>query len=273
MNDKARERHDVVLEFGLLIQPIIALAEDAGEVTPHDLRIACAKVHGGDAEWRKTVRKLATFAPDIFLNPEFQNLSHCAERFLRDFSAGTIDASTKETSDRIKDLCRKRIKHANDDLYNCLNAIPIEWKSEIFEANTPFTSYLKIKDAISCARGRIYYFDRYLKPQFYEMYLRDIDRNIVLRVVTTVGNANYGVEAVKSVSELVRIEFADYQLLKVDPKSMHDRNLVIDSVVYSLGPGLDQAGTAPTNFTTVSDAVSAVRTLEAVIAAGENIHV
>ncbi len=268
MNDKARQRNDLILELGLLVQPIDKLAKAIQIPTANDYRIACAKVQAGDAKWRESAKKLSTFAPDIFLQGEFQNLSHAVERFLRKFKQRLSSVTQNSASLDIRGMCAMEIENLKEDVYSCLSSIPIEWESEIFAANTPFTAYLKVKDAIESATYRIHYFDRYLKPQFFDMFLRDSNLNLEIRLITTAS----GVNAVSAVSELAKVEFGDYKLIQVAPIEMHDRNLIIDSNVFSLGPGVDRAGVALTNFSVSENSTDAQSEFERVISAGTIIH-
>jgi hypothetical protein len=272
MNEKARQRNDLILELGLLVQPIAELAEAENPPFANDYRIACAKIQNGDAKWRESARRLSTFAPDIFLQAEFQNLSHAVERFLQKFKQRL--SSVSQNSDRldIRAMCATEIDNLKEDDYSCLSTIPIEWESEIFSANTPFTAYLKIKEAIASTTSRVYYFDRYLKPQFFEMFLRDSNRSLKIRLITTEGNNSYGINAVRAVSELARVEFDDYKLIQVVPNDMHDRNLIVDSNVFSLGPGVDRAGIALTNFSVSENSTEAQAELEKLLDSGTIIH-
>lgn len=272
MNEKARQRNDLILELGLLVQPIAELAKAEQPPIANDYRIACAKVQAGDAKWRESAKKLSTFAPDIFLQAEFQNLSHAVERFLQKFNQRLSSVSQNSDHLDIRGMCEMEIENLKKDVYSCLTAIPIEWESEIFAANTPFTAYLKIKDAISSAVSRIHYFDRYLKPQFFDMFLRDSIRTLEIRLITTAGDNSYGINAIRPISDLARVEFGDYKLIQVNPNDMHDRNLIIDSNVFSLGPGVDRAGIALTNFSVSENSTEAQAELERLLISGTTIH-
>ena len=61
-------------------------------------------------------------------------------------------------------------------------------------------------------------------------------------------NQNYGVGAVSPVSILAAQEFTSFQLIQVNPSDLHDRNLRIDDQIFTLGPSVDRAGMALTNF-------------------------
>jgi len=248
MNNKARESNDLILELGILIQPIVDLVRANELASVQEFRIASAKVHAGDGMWRGSAKTLCSFAPDVFMKTQFQKLSHVVENFLRNVDTMISEAANSNDLKQLQFACAKEVDRMHDDFYQCLYEIPIKWEPEIFAANTPFTAYLKIKDAISTASSRMHYFDRYLGPKFFDLFLRDIDRNIELRLVTTGGNGKYGTSGVWAISVLATKEFLDYKLIEVPPDVFHDRNLIVDTNVFSLGPGTDRAGFALTNF-------------------------
>lgn len=135
----------------------------------------------------------------------------------------------------------------------------------MFEANTPFTSYLRIKESIVSVKHRLHYFDRYLKPDFFTLFLASVGNTVSIRLVTTAGNTRYGVAAV---SNLARQQFVDYQLIEVASTDLHDRNLRVDDQIFSLGPGVDRAGMALTNFGPSDSSAQAHNEFDRIIAGG-----
>ena len=73
-NKKAQQREQLVLEFGILIQPFVELV--GLETAPHiyKYRIAGAKVHAGDHEWRQTAKEYCTFADDVIMSSELNKI-------------------------------------------------------------------------------------------------------------------------------------------------------------------------------------------------------
>jgi len=132
----------------------------------------------------------------------------------------------------------------------------------------PFTSYLRIKESLAVINSRLDYFDRYLKPEFFELFLATVDPNVAIRLVTTKGNITYGVAAVRAVANLARQQFKDFQLVEVSPAILHDRNLRVDDHVFSLGPGVDRAAMALTNFGPADGSKVAHDELDRIIASG-----
>jgi hypothetical protein len=260
------------MELGILIHPMKELVASQGLPDIAQYRIASAKIQAGDTSWRQTARNLATFADDLFMNTEFQRLSHVVEVFLRGVSGRISAADTSGDLETLKLACAQELKELEKNFYSSLATIPIDWEPEIFAANTPFTAYLKIKEVISSANSRIHYFDRYLKANFFELFLKDTSRSLEIRLATTQGGTNYGVRCVSAVSELARVEFTDYKLIEVTPQSVHDRNLRIDNKIFTLGPSIDQAGVALTNFGPTDSSVEAHEKLDAILTAGNVVH-
>jgi len=272
MNDKARQRHEVALEFGILVQPIVDLVGRDASPSISTYRVACAKVHAGDAPWRQSVKNLMTYGPDVFLNTEFQKTSHVVERFLREINTQIERATKSNDIAELQSACANEVSKLKEDFLKCLAEIPVDWEPEIFPANTPFTAHLKIKDAVSSTTRRLHYFDRYLRPEFFDLFLRDLPRTIELRLITTHGNGMYGTTGVSAVSDIARREFRDYQLIEVNPTDLHDRNVIVDDAVFSLGPGVDRAGLALTNFGPSDTSTSAQTEFARIIGSGVVVH-
>lgn len=271
-NQKAMQRDQLIMEFGILIQPFVELSESQDPPGIGLYRIASAKVQSGDASWRQTARSVCNFASDIFLSVEFQKLSHVNEVFLRGIAAHVNVAEQTQELNVLQENCKLALASLKEGFYKHLSAIPIEWEPEIFPANTPFTSYLKIKESMALVNERFHYFDRYLKPEFFETFLRSIDRSKEIRLVTTAGNSSYGANGVLAVSDMVRREFSNYRLIEVSHTEVHDRNLRVDDSVFTLGPGADRAGMCLSNFGPADSTNNALQHLDSIIRNGNVIH-
>lgn len=156
--------------------------------------------------------------------------------------------------------------------FELINRIPIDWEPIIFEANTPFTSYLRIRESIAIVNKRLHYFDRYLKEDFFHLFLNSLNNSVSVRLVTTSGNNNYGIKNIVHISNLARQQFSDYQLIEIDPKELHDRNLRVDDRIFTLGPGVDRAGMALTNFGPSDSSEAAHQVFDNIISKGHVVH-
>ncbi len=267
-NLKANEKSNLIYEFAILIQPLEELARSAQPPSENDCRIAIAKVQAGGAAWTQLVRQFTTFAPDIIFNTEYRAISRVPEQCMRALNGFINDPVHKNDSNLLKALIEREVINARHRFLEFIDKIPIEWEPVVFEANTPFTSYLRIKESFVSVKQRLHYFDRYLRPDFFTLFLASVDKTVSIRLVTTAGNAQYGVISVEAVSNLAQRQFTDYQLIEVSPDNLHDRNLRVDDQIFSLGQGVDRAGMALTNFGPSDSSAPAHNGFDQIIDAG-----
>lgn len=271
-NIKAHQRDCLILEFGILIQPFEDLVQIDTDPNLDDYRIAIAKVHAGDAKWRTRVKEFATFAQDVVFQEECSDISHVPERFRRLIQQFLRDPNLSKNLDELHKRFTVELENMKKNFFKFVNRIPFEWEPILFKANTPFTSYLRIRESIAIVQNRLNYFDRYLKADFFHLFLNSLKSDISVRLVTTSGNNHYGVKNVIHISELVRKQFSDYQLIEVGSRELHDRNLRVDNQIFTLGPGVDRAGMALTNFGPSDSSVAAHKEFDNIIAKGNVVH-
>lgn len=247
-NIKARQRDRIIMEFGILIQPFDDLARKGSPPTKDEYAIAIAKVIAGIESWTKSVKEFTTFSNDIVFIDERRLICDVPEE-LRRWVRKAVNSPTGLLG--LKGLHShfiSKLESSKAKFIEVLSSVPFEWEPVIFEANTPFTAHLRIREAVITTKSRFHYFDRYLRPEFFRLFVSELPRSIEIRIVTTAGNSSYGFKGVEDISNLVRQEYSDYKLIEVDYKLIHDRNLRIDDMIFTLGPGVDRAGAAVTNF-------------------------
>ena len=232
--------------------------------TEADYRLAIAQVRGGDPVWRIHIRDFTTFASDVRFEQEFQDISHVPERLWQAINRLLDGPGLGKDASAVHAEFATTLDAAENRFLDLLGKVPVPWQPAMFEANTPFTSYLRIREVTTTVRARFHYFDRYLRPAFFELFLEAVPRSVQLRLVTTA----MGTKAVHAISDLVRVEFADYQLIQTDPAHFHDRNLRVDNQVFSLGPGVDQAGMSLTNFGPAENSLQAHAQLDRIMTLG-----
>lgn len=259
-NKKAKEKFNLIYEFGILMQPLELLAK-AKEPSSKDLQIAIAMVRAGNFAWQTKAKIFCKFAPDLMFETEFKNISIIP---LKCWSSLETVASNQNDPVHVKSSVEKAVATAATSFWNHINLVPIEWEPVIFEANTPFTSYLRIKESIISVQQQLHYFDRYLTPDFFHLFLDTVDKNISIRLVTT----KYGVKNVAAVSALAQKQFVNYKLIQVSKNDLHDRNLRVDNLIFTLGPGTKAAGIALTNFGPTDHSAKAHAEFDKIIAKG-----
>jgi len=226
---KAAERSTLVLQLGRLLAPIYELTERSTPPTSADYRIAAATFRPDLDQWNNNgVGQFVVVGGYRFgheLNDIVREMYQLAE-VLPVLARQGGDLAGRQAS--LKDKLRK----CQEVTLEAIDRVPIEWESRLFEARTPFTVYMHVRDAISTAKMRIHYFDRYLATDFFHLYMRDLSRSLEIRLVTTQGNPDYGVANVGAVSVLAAAEFGNYQLIQCHHADLHDRNIRVDDQVF-----------------------------------------
>jgi hypothetical protein len=269
MSEKAAERTSLILHFGMLIAPIKALAFRSAPAAGLEYRIVEAKLYPDLQAWVRESQQFARIG-DYTFSIEINRVIEIAKGIVR--QTGHLAEFFPEDDQKRQESLQRYVLKCEKDIVDAIDKIPIEWKSQLLAAGTPLSTHLKIADAISTAHSRVHYFDRYLDPDFFPLYLRFLDRSVEVRLITTRGNAKFGVQAVSAVASLAAQEFGDFHLIELSPRDMHDRNLRIDQRVFHLGASTNDAGNKPTNFALADSSDSANSILDGMIANGTVVH-
>lgn len=157
INEKASQRHRVVLECGVLIQPLRALKNRPAPPTQAEYRLAIAQVRGGDPTWRNHVNAFTTFARDVECAQEFQDISHVPERLWGTINGLLESPLLSENPSGLHSEFATHLDAAEKRFLTLIQKVPIPWQPAMFDANTPFTSYLRIREVTAATEreGRI----------------------------------------------------------------------------------------------------------------------
>jgi len=252
--DKAAEHQMLILKFGMLLEPINKLAHKSPPPNSKEYRVAAAKFQQDFGHWRGEVQPFVAIG-DVYFDNEYNEIVRGPGSLLGEI--GRL-AKVSPGDDNAKQAqLRKFLEQIQKETLGAISQVPIDWEPQLLEAATPYSTYLKINDAMGTATRRIHYFDCYLKADFFDLYLRYRDRSLEIRLVTTRGKADYGVVNVAAVSKLAAQEFTDYRLVQCQSSDMHDRNLRIDDNIFHIGASVKDAGQKPTNFTPADNSAAA----------------
>lgn len=170
-NLKAFQKNQLIYEFGILFQPFEDLIRADQPPSISSYRIAIAKVQAGRGAWQGKVTEFATLAPDVFFRQENKDVSLNIETFLRAIKTIIDNEVLQDDLMQTRQLVEQEVVNARKKILKIIDTVPVEWEPVLFEANTPFTSYLRIKETIVSVKQRLHYFDRYLKPDFFSAIL------------------------------------------------------------------------------------------------------
>lgn len=265
--DKLRERTQVSIEFGILIQPYQVLADASPPPPLVDYRLARAQVEFGKVAWFKRVHQLCQYdeVPLAIENSEICESVNHLNRKINEIVTRDENASKSQT--RLRTL----LSSAKTEFESCIANVPLNIPSTLSQANTPFTTHLRLADLFRIARIQITYFDRYLHPDFFTLYLRDLPRSLQVCLVTTASRNDFGVVNVLPFARLAAREFTGFRLVQVTPEDLHDRHLLLDDSHYTLGTSIKDAGRYPTTIACADPSDAAKQTLYAIIVSGSEV--
>ena len=237
-SDKAAQRSILIYQLGKLLAPVSDLAERSTPPPASEYFIVAARCLPDKDKWAAEVVQFTTFGEYRMdgLASDITKHAHNLLHHLKDWAQPPLDDAGRQAH------LRTQLEGCRQATLATIDRVPIEWASHLHEAKTPFSVYLRIRDAIGTAKRRVHYFDRYLNTDFFDVYMRNLGRSLEVRLVTTRGNAGYGVLNVQNVSRLAAGEFARYELIQCDTSYLHDRNLRIDDLIFFLGPSIKDAG-------------------------------
>src|SRR5262249_52787563 len=175
-----------------------------------DYKFANVKMVADFRNWSDKVRKFATvggypFDSDIY---QILHVPGCVFAVLDQISGPSP-----------QHLCEppKRLSGVLADIsFKCavIDRVPIDLEARLFEERTPFTTYMAINDVVRAAKQRLHVIDPSLDADFFPLYLRNLDKAVQVRLVTTSGKAYYGVQNVLAVAKRAAGEFTDFQLIE-----------------------------------------------------------
>ncbi len=137
-------------------------------------------------------------------------------------------------------------QHLNDTVERVKSAIlsiPTD-AIGVFDANTPFATYTYIKNLIQTTSTRLVYIDRYLQATVFYRYLFDLANTTNVTLITWEEFKRKKQEwlTLMDISRLYAAErtVSHYRLMTTT--QIHDRWLVLDDRLFSLGGSIAEAG-------------------------------
>lgn len=263
MSNKAAERTKLLIHLGQVLAPVQELANASAPPPASAYRVLAARFEPEISRWENEYGQYATVGGVYFRKERDELKFQCGSLYKWICNCAGI-ADPAEAQARLREMLDKQEK----SFIEMIDSIPVDWEPKLTGSNLPFSVSLMIADAVNGARRRIDYFDRYLDPDFFPLYLRQLSRKVAVRLITTRGNTHFGVVGVQSLARLAAQEFSSFSLVECTPSDLHDRNLRVDDTVFHLGPSTNAAGRYPTNFNPGDSTPNGHQVLDQIVAAG-----
>jgi hypothetical protein len=240
--DVVRLKNEFIMEFALWIAPVEEIARQPDEPTLDAFRLAIVRFDQGTHSWNQSVQRFRQQVQYPLIPPGLGSVYSYAHDQIGSIYSGLYSKGVANGLTERKEYLRQLLDQIKNEFLGHMDMIPVTWDAEMFSGESPLTAHLRIKDVIKTAKNRVHYSDRYMRDDVFPLYLRDLDRNLEITLVTTRGNAGYGVIHLLPVATLAKAEFPNFHLIQVDQKDMHGRKLRIDDQVFLIDSGITPGG-------------------------------
>lgn len=163
----------------------------------------------------------------------------------------------------LPELEKSMEQHRHNLLAN-LAALPAGNSVMTFDANTPYSTYLRLKDLFDTVAAEIVYADRYVDASLFYRYLRRVDPAVKVTVVTwpRVLADNEFLDA----SRMFATERGSQLYRLLDEPTFHARLLQLDQQVMLLDGSIKHAGhNSPSMITTLPAGAASLQQVQDVV--------
>lgn len=232
MISRKEQQAELLISFGELIAPLEELVIHPDEQTEKTRSKACAKYTNDRPRFYETLNKFCKGEKGHNYSVESSAITQTLNGFTNQlFKLREDTEQLKNRLQEIRNIVKKNIL-----------SIPCELDTEIFEANSPFTVYIKLRSIVECANTQLTFIDPYISAGLIRRYFHYIPNNINITVITKCRTGGTEFNDFIDLSSLFANErgFSKYRLMyHPDP---HDRLLKCDDDVYHLGGSIKDAG-------------------------------
>lgn len=234
MNRK-EEQAELMYKLGLLVSPLSNIVQNPDEYDASSRTRAGAKFFADLPEFQTAYTSFTRGEAGHKYDSEWQGITVAL--------AGLQDGIRKHLNEPevLSTIIDEKVSSAKQHIL----AIPTSIDSEVLMAYTPFSTYCALKDLCQTVGTQLAWVDRYMDAGLFYRYLRDVDVNVGVILVTWPEEKRDATEWEQflEVSRLYAAErgIEKYRLV-VHTDGIHDRWLYSDGEMYLLGGSVKDAG-------------------------------
>ena len=219
--DRHEEKEDLLYKLGRLFGPIQDLISRGPDATSDERTRVLARYSAEYEQLITAFRGFSTSEHGLNYLAQYNQFHNAVYGF-----ANQAATNPGQIESFLDDAVAKAME--------AVRSIPVSPDSVIFETNTPFSTYSKLKTLCNLAQMRITFVDRFLDQSVFYRYLRDIGDDVV---VTLIAPRRAFTDAFLDVSRLFAHERRSdkYRLVSVPYRGIHDRWLNVDDQLYQMG--------------------------------------
>lgn len=230
MISRKEKQAELLIKFGELIAPMVQLVEYPDQQNAQTRARASAKFTHDREKFQSLLYDFTRDEPGHNYTVENGQISGHLNRFMNQLVTFRNDT----------EKLRKEILDLRETVTTNILSIPCELDSEVFEAGSPFTVFIKIRSICETAKEELIFVDPYMGQGTLRRYFNGIQDQVVVTVITKKRSGSEFSDFL-DVSRLFADEWGQSKYNLLYHSDLHDRYLKCDEDVYHLGGSLKDA--------------------------------
>ena len=231
MTSRKEKQAALLIQFGELVAPMKELVNYPDQQTPQTQAKASAKfIHDCDS-FKHLLNDFTRGEPGHDYRVENSQVSVHLIRFTNHM------VSFRDDTEKLRDELTK----LRETVVASILSIPCELDSEVLEAGSPFSAFMKIRSICETANRELIFVDPYMGQGTVRRYFHGIREQVTVRVITKRRGGDEFHDFL-DVSKLYSDERGQSKYCLMYHPDLHDRYLKCDDTVYHLGGSLKDAG-------------------------------
>jgi len=231
MISRKEQQAELLIQFGELVSPLEELVEYPDTQTANTRIKATAKFTHDRDNFQHLLNAFTHGEPGHDYKAENTQISGHLNRFTNQI------LSFRESTENL----RKELQDLKNTFIQNILAIPCELDTEVLEAGSPFTAFMKIRSIFETATKQLVLIDPYMGQGTVRRYFHNIPEHVTLAVVTKKRSGDEFRDFL-DVSRLYAKERSPSHYSLMYHPDLHDRYLKCDNTIYHLGGSLKDAG-------------------------------
>ncbi len=231
MTSRKEQQAELLIKFGDLIAPMEELVNYPDQQNAQTRAKASAMFAHDRENFQHLLNDFTRGEPGHNYTVESSQISGSLNRFTNQILSFRDDTEK---------LCKELLDLRNAVVRSIL-AIPCEIDSEVLEAGSPFSAFVKIRSICETASQQLVFVDPYMGQGTVRRYFHGISEQVTLTVITKQRSGDEFRDFL-DVSKLFADERGQSRYCLMYHPDLHDRYLKCDETVYHLGGSLKDAG-------------------------------
>lgn len=259
---RKEQQQDLIYKLGLWLRPVTDVVESPDTYSVEERANIRARAYRDGQAFHNAVHAFCHDEPGHAYVVEFNVI----QREIRNLN-GSINNSLVDAPEGLG----SGIEHLLPQIMAGIAAVPVSSESSMFEAQTPFTTYRRVKALCETTGSVLIYTDRYLDMTVFHRYLAAVPEQTEITLVTWPRSRHHEKQTYDEFIDVSRMFAqergpAKYRLFVEE--TLHDRWLRCDDQLFHLGGSIKDAGSSsvytlskidstPDNMKILSDLIAA----------------